>query len=156
LLVALAGVHVLARRHGSARAALLAVWALALFPASFVFSMTYPSSLYLACSVWAFVCIGAEHLPGRDWWAGLIAAGAAIVRPNGFIVVVALVVAVWSVRRAVPVVLPSLLAVVAWCWYCYDRTGDAFVFLTVKERWQEVSIVDLFTGGEKWSVLPHG
>ena len=47
-LVALAGVYVLARRHSSPRAALLAIWALAIFPAAFVFSLSYPSSLFLA------------------------------------------------------------------------------------------------------------
>jgi hypothetical protein len=154
-LVALAGVHRIAQRHGSPRAALLAVWALALFPASFVFSMTYPSSLFLACSVWAFVAVDSRGLAGHDWWAGLLAAGAAIVRPNGLIVAVALVVAVWSLRRTVAVVLPTALVLVAWCVYCYDRTGDAFVFITVKDKWQEVGVVDLVTGGEKWSVLPH-
>jgi hypothetical protein len=155
-LVALAGVHRIARRHGSPRAALLAVWALALFPASFVFSMTYPSSLFLATSVWAFVVIDGEHGPLRDWCAGGLAAAAAIVRPNGVIVAIALVVAVWSVRRAIAVALPSVAVLAAWCWYCYDRTGDAFVWITVKERWQEIGVVDLVTGGEKWSVLPHG
>jgi len=154
-LVALAGVHRIARRHGSPRAASLAVWALALFPASFVFSMTYPSSLFLAASVWAFVAVDARGVPGRDWWAGVLAAAAAIVRPNGLIVAVSLVVAVWSVRRAVAVVLPTVAVLAAWCWYCYDRTGDAFVFLAVKERWQEIGAVDLVTGGAKWSVLPH-
>ncbi|HEX5588018.1 MAG TPA: glycosyltransferase family 39 protein, partial [Acidimicrobiia bacterium] len=77
-LVALAGVYRIAQRYGSPRAALLAVWALALFPASFVFSMTYASSLFLAASVWAFVLVEEHHRPSCDVWAGVLAAGAAL------------------------------------------------------------------------------
>jgi hypothetical protein len=151
-LVALAGVYRLARRHGSDRAAALAVWALALFPASFVFSMTYPSAIFLAASVWAFNFVEQR----LDIVAGILAAGAAIVRPNGIIVAVALVVAVRVWQRALVVAVPSLVVLGAWCWYCYDRTGDAFVFLTTKARWQEISAVGLLDGQAKLSVLPHG
>jgi hypothetical protein len=128
------------------------VWSLALFPASFVFSMTYPSAIFLAASVWAFVLVEEHH----DLAAGLVAVGAALVRPNGVVLAVALVIAVWwSWRRAVLVAGPSVVAVVAWCVYCADRTGDPFVFLTTKSRWQEVTFVGLFEGHVKWSVLPH-
>jgi hypothetical protein len=48
-----------------------------------------------------------------------------------------------------------VVAVVLWSWYCYERTGDALVFLTTKERWQEISAVGLVSGDAKWSVLPH-
>jgi hypothetical protein len=150
-LVALAGVYRLASRHGGHTVGVLSVWALALFPASFVFSMTYPSAIFLAASVWAFVLVEDRH----DLAAGLVAVGAALVRPNGLVLAVALVVAVWSWRRAVVVAAPSVVAVVAWCVYCADRTGDAFVFLTTKSRWQEITFVGLFEGHVKWSVLPH-
>ncbi|MET0628028.1 MAG: glycosyltransferase family 39 protein [Acidimicrobiia bacterium] len=154
-LVALAGVYRIARRYGTSRAALLGVWALALFPASFVFSMTYPSALFLAASVWAFVLVEEHHHPSHDLWAGLLAAGATLLRPNGLIIAVSLAVAVRSARRIAVVVIPSVLALVAWSWYAYDRTGDALVYITTKERWQEIGAVDLVTGGAKWSVLPH-
>jgi hypothetical protein len=151
-LVALAGVYRLASRRGGPRVAALAVWSLALFPASFVFSMTYPSAIFLAASVWAFVLVEDHH----DLAAGLVAVGAALVRPNGLVLAAALVIAVWwSWRRAVMVAGPSVVAVVAWCVYCADRTGDPFVFLTTKSRWQEVTFVGLFEGHVKWSVLPH-
>jgi hypothetical protein len=155
-LVALAGVHRVAQRYGSPRAASLAVWALALFPASFVFSMTYASSLFLAITVWAFVLVDERGVPGHDWWAALLAASAALLRPNGIVVAVALAVAVRATRRVVVVVTPAVVAVVAWCWYCYERVGDAFVFLSTKDQWEEIGIVDLVSGGAKWSVLPHG
>ena len=151
-LVALAGVHRLATRHGGRRVATLATWSLALFPASFVFSMTYPSAIFLAASVWAFVLVEDQH----ELTAGIVAVGAALVRPNGAVLAVALVVAVWpSWRRALLVAVPSVLAVAAWCAYCWDRTGDPLVFLTTKSRWQEITFVGLFEGHVKWSVLPH-
>src|SRR5438876_883923 len=52
-LVAVGGQLRLASRHGWGTVGVLSVWSLALFPASFVFSMTYPSAIFLAASVWA-------------------------------------------------------------------------------------------------------
>jgi hypothetical protein len=150
-LVALAGVYRLATRHGGPTVARLSVWALALFPASFVFSMTYPSAIFLAASVWAFVLVEEHH----DVAAGLVVVAAALVRPNGLVVALALIVAVRTWRRGLVVAGPAVVAVIAWCVYCYDRTGDAFVFLTTKSRWQEITFVGLFEGHVKWSVLPH-
>ncbi len=51
--------------------------------------------------------------------------------------------------------LPSVVAVAAWCIWCWDRTGDPLVFLSSKSRWQEITFVGLFEGHVKWSVLPH-
>jgi hypothetical protein len=151
-LVALAGVYRVASRRGGTTTAGLAVWALAVFPASFVFSMTYPSAVFLAASVWAFALVEEHH----HLAAGVVAVAAALVRPNGVVLAVALVVAVWpSWRRALLVAVPPVVAVVAWCIWCWDRTGDAFVFLTTKSRWQEITFVGLFDGHVKWSVLPH-
>jgi len=151
LLVALAGLYRIAARHGGPTVARLGVWALALFPASFVFSMTYPSAIFLAASVWGFVFVEEQH----DVAAGLVAVAAALVRPNGLVVALALVVAVRTWRRALVVAGPAVVAVIAWCIYCADRTGDALVFLTTKSRWQEITFVGLFEGHVKWSVLPH-
>ena len=151
-LVALAGVYRLAKRHGNPTVAKLAVWALALFPASFVFSMTYPSAVFLTASVWAFLLAEDRH----DLFAGLVAAGAALARPIGIVLVVALAVAVWpSWRRAVLVAAPGVAAVAAWCLYCWDRTNDPLVLLTTKSHWQEITFVGLFEGHVKWSILPH-
>jgi hypothetical protein len=150
-LVALAGVHRLACRHGGRTVAGLSVWALALFPASFVFSMMYPSAIFLAAAVWGFLLVEDRH----DLAAGVLAAGVALVRPNGLVVALALVIAVKSWRRALVVAGPAVVAVVGWCLYCADRTGDPLVFLSSKSRWQEITFVGLFEGHVKWSVLPH-
>ncbi|MFZ4514815.1 MAG: hypothetical protein ACOYN3_00690 [Acidimicrobiia bacterium] len=150
--VALAGVHRIARKHVSASATTYAVWALALFPSSFVFSMLYPSSLFLAASVWAFVWIEER----RDFPAGIAVLAAAMVRPNGAVVAVAAVVALWRTPRRVAIVIgPAVAVVVLWMAYCWQQTGDPIIFLTAKSGWAEVSIVDALTGGMKWAALPH-
>lgn len=150
--VALAGVHRIATKHINPTATRYAVWAVALFPSSFVFSMLYPSSLFLAASVWAFVWIEER----RDLAAGCAVLTAAMVRPNGAVVALAAVVALWRApRRVLVVVGPAVLGVGAWMAYCWDRTGDPLIFLTAKRGWAEVSIVDALTGGMKWAALPH-
>jgi hypothetical protein len=146
-LVALAGVYRIAFRHGGRTVAGLSVWALALFPASFVFSMTYPSAIFLAASVWGFLLVEDRH----DLMAGVLAAGVALVRPNGLVVALALVIAVRTWRRALVVAGPAVVAVIGWCIYSADRTGDPLVFLTSKSRWQEITFVGLFEGHVKWS-----
>ena len=86
LLLAFAGVYRIARRHASPRAATLAVWLCAVFPGSFVFSMIYPSAIFLAATVWAFVFVE-DRL---DVPAAACAVVAALVRPNGIFLVLAL------------------------------------------------------------------
>lgn len=152
LLVAFAGIHRLTLRHGTPRAASLAVWSIALFPASFVFSMLYPSSIFLAATVWAFVLVDER----RDLAAGAAAAVATLARPNGLLIVIPLMIAAggvtWPVRlrtirvrRAVLVAAPGVVAFGAWCGWLWDRTGDPFVFWSTKSAWPEVSLMDLLT-----------
>lgn len=168
LLLALGGVHVLVRRRYSPRAAQLAVWALALFPGSVAFSMMYPESILLAASVWAFVAV--ESRPSRrlrDLWASLLAAVAALMRPNAIVVAVAL--AVWTlgfgraraeeraregseaaparrVLRALVVAGPAFAVFAAWLVYLWVAAGDPLVFVTAKSQWHEVTIVDTAVG----------
>jgi hypothetical protein len=151
-LVALLGLYCLARRHASAKAAALAVWAIALFPASFVFSMTYPSSLFLAASVWGFLLVEMHH----DISASVCVAAAAILRPNGIVVAAALVIGIGSLRRAAVVCGPAVGVILLWCWYCYDRTGDALVFVTTKASWHEITLWAVVTGRGQLAAIPHG
>jgi hypothetical protein len=147
LLVAFAGVYKIARRHASPRASSLAVWALAVFPGSFVFTMIYPSAIFLAATVWTFVLI--ENGTRRsDWAAGATVLVAATARPNGILIVLALVLALRSWRRIAIVCTPAVIGVVAWCGWLWDRTGDPLVFWTAKGAWPEVTILDLAT--EPW------
>jgi hypothetical protein len=151
-LVALAGVWRIARRHTGDGPARWAVWAIALFPGAFVFSMLYPSSIFLAASVWAFVLVE-EKL---DVVAAVPVAVTALVRPNGIVLAVALVFALRSWRRVAIVCGPAVVAVGAWAAWCWYQVGDPIVFLTSKEGWPEVTIKGFLT--HPWDfdyVVPH-
>ena len=142
-LLALAGVWRIARRHTSDDASRLAVWALALFPTAFVFSMVYPSAIFLATSVWAFVLVEEHH----DVLAGMLAATAALTRPNGFVVAIALTIGVAAAAsrpwwRAARVGGPAFVALGLWCALCWHWTGNPIVFFTAKRGWHEVGLVD--------------
>ncbi len=95
LLVALLGVHRIVTATAGERSGRWAVWAVACFPGAFIFSMGYPSAIFLAASVWAF----ALAREGRDLPAGLCAAFAAMARPNGIVVAAALAA---GLARAAP------------------------------------------------------
>lgn len=146
LALALVGLWHLTNRRLGATAASRAVWVLAVFPMSGVFSMLYPSAIFLAASVWAF-----ELAERRRWgWCGALACAATLVRPNGgltaaVLVVVALVTGGperrW--RRLLAVGGPSAVAVAAWIAVCAYRTGDPLVFLTAKAAWREHTLVEL-------------
>ena len=150
-LLGLAGLYRLARRHFDDRAAGLAVWAIALFPASIMFSMVYPSAIIFAGSVWAFAFVEDR----RDVAASVVTLAAVMVRPNGFLVAIALAFAVgWNLRRVVVVCGPSLLAFGAWCLYNLDRTGDALTFFKAKDGWPEISLAD-FVLRDRKIAIPH-
>jgi hypothetical protein len=152
-LLALAGIYRLASRHGSDRAARLSVWTVALFPTSFVFSMVYPSAIVLAVSVWAFI-FAEEH---RDLSAGVLAAAATLVRPNGIIVAIALAFAVRFAWRRLPAILgPSVVALGAWLLFVWARTGDPLTFYWAKDGWREITFTMFVTGNnDRLVVLPH-
>jgi hypothetical protein len=138
--VALVGIHRIALRHVSHEAASLAVWIAALGPLAFVFSMIYPSALFMAASVWAFLLV--ER--GNDALAGIAVAGAALARPDGVVVALVLLFVVrfeWS--RVTRVCGPAAVALSAWMFFNYERTGDALRFLHAKLAWHEVDLVAL-------------
>jgi hypothetical protein len=146
----LVGVWRLAERRCGAEVASRAVWVLALFPASAVFSMVYPESIYLAASAWAFDL--ADH---RRWvGAGLVAAVATMVRPNGAILVFVVTLSVFVAsapasrwRRAAVVVAPSAALFVGWLVVGAVRTGDPLVFVTAKSAWEERTLFDMVRNG---------
>lgn len=144
LLVAFAGVYRIAQRHASPRAASLAVWALAVFPASFVFTMIYPSAILLAATVWAFIFVEDR----QDLAAAATVIVATLARPNGILLVLAIAIALRSWRRIALVCGPAIVAAAAWCGWLWDRTGDPLVFYNTKSAWPEVTLVDLLT--EPW------
>ncbi|HKA03622.1 MAG TPA: glycosyltransferase family 39 protein, partial [Acidimicrobiales bacterium] len=149
ILVALAGVWRLARRHVSTTAATYAVWITALFPGALTFAMGYPDSLFLAASVWAFILLEDRRLVA----AGAAALVATAARPNGAVVVVALLVALWSQRRenrvdsdlgrsVAAIAAPSVAFLAIWCAVCWYLTDDPFVFFTAKQAWHEYTLFE--------------
>jgi hypothetical protein len=150
-LIGLAGLYRIARRHFDDRASELAVWAIALFPASIMFSMVYPSAIIFAGTVWAFDFVEDR----RDVAAAAAALAAVMVRPNGFLVAVALAFAVgWKLRRVAVVCGPAAIAFGAWCLYNLDRTGDALTFYKAKDGWPEIDVVD-FVLRDRKIAIPH-
>jgi hypothetical protein len=115
--------------------------ALACVPSSYVLLLVYPDGLALAAAVWA--CI----LASRDRWAAATFLGlvAALARPNGFLVALALL---FLARRAtgkarwVAVAVPPLAfcCVMAYFWW---RSGSMFAF-TEAQAWAR---------GHPWEVL---
>jgi hypothetical protein len=151
-LLALAGLWRLAHRHVGPRAARLAVWSLALFPGAFIFSMIYPSAIFLAASVWAFLLVEERH----DASAGLLVAAAALVRPNGIVVAVALVFAVRSFRRALIVCAPAVAAFGMWCVLCWYWTTNPLVFADAKNGWPELTILEFIQAPKLYQdAWPH-
>jgi hypothetical protein len=147
----LIGLALLARRHFDECTARLAVWTIALFPSSFLFSMAYPSAIFFAGSVWAFLLVETR----RDVMAAIATLAVVMVRPNGFLVAFALVIALrGEIRRIVVVCGPAALAFGAWCLYNLDRTGDALTFYKAKDGWPEIDLVDFVLRDRKIAV-PH-
>jgi hypothetical protein len=172
LLLALAGVWRLASTLCTARGARLAVWAMAVFPLSFVHSMLYPSAIFFAASTWAFA-FAAER---RDVLAAASALVATAVRPNGLVVAAILASAALlavgaagrtaapaaddasvdpsghrhgrpdelaiRARRALVLATPSALFFGGWLLWLRDRTGDALAFWHAKSAWDEITIIE--------------
>jgi hypothetical protein len=148
-LLAVAGLWRLLRPTIGDAAARWGIWACCLFPFTVVFSMAYPSSLFLAGSVWSFALMRER----RDGAAAAVAVVAAMSRPNGFIAVGALALGIlmrdgWTtagLRRAALVSAPAATAVLTWCALCWHWTGDPLVFFSTKDAWDELTIVEAVT-----------
>ncbi len=144
ILIALVGVRRLADHHYGPDVAGWSVWILAVFPMSAVFSMVYPSAIFLAASVWAFEFTEQR----RFWYAGLAASVATMVRPNGLVIALVLTAITLSVepagrRRTIAIRqgAPSAVAIVVWTAVCLQRTGNPFVFITAKSAWHELTAI---------------
>jgi len=161
--VALAGVGVLVRqRFGGVApgAAALAVWMVALLPGSLGWVLSYSDSMFVAGVVWCLVFVDrivddrTARTESQSWdsrWlvVGLVATIATMSRPNGFLLLVALLVALLTSRAGlaemVAAIGPSVLSLLGWMAFSNARTGDPLVFLTAKDAWLEVSPLDVIT-----------
>lgn len=156
--------HGIAWRKGGESMARRATWFAAFSPFSFVFSMIYPDGVFMAASLGAFLLVR------RERWvlAFVVAVPAALVRPNGFVLAIAIAYAAWRaggeirvrVARVIPVALP-FSAVGGWVLALQSFSGDGFSFITSKSAWDELAIwdavpatVNLLTGATGGRPLP--
>ncbi|MGB8857715.1 MAG: hypothetical protein WCC60_00590 [Ilumatobacteraceae bacterium] len=158
-LVALGGMWRLAAGRYDERVAALSVWLLALLPGSIGLVLAYSDSLFVAALVWTLVLVdelgrkaaSGAMIPRWAWWrVGALVAVATASRPNGFMLVLVVWIAIWCVHRSwrhmVAVALPSAVFLAAWMVYCQRKVGDPLIFLTAKDAWDESSL---------WKVFAH-
>jgi Mannosyltransferase (PIG-V) len=130
----------LAERVTNAKTADRTVVLFSFFPAAFVLSMVYAEAVFLLLVASCLLALVLE----RWAMAGLTAALAGLVRPNGLVLTVccgwAAVQAIRQHRSWWPVVAPLLApaGVLAFLGYLYLRTGDALAYVhTQKRGWDQ-------------------
>ena len=144
-LISCAGVHRLATTHLAPTTVRWSVWVFALAPGALSMVLGYSDALFLAGTVWALVAADS-----RRWLlAGVIAVCATASRPNGALVVVALLVAVVAARggwrAAVSVSVPSAVFLLGWMAYLQSHVGDPFAFWVAKDAWVELTLFDVLS-----------
>ena len=121
-LVALVGIWELTSQRFGKTVAQSAVWCLALLPGAVGMVLSYSDSMFAAGLVWMLVAIDRivakndtlQQRADRGWWVvGLISLVVTASRPNGILVLVAVVCAIWMSQRKminlVAATLPSLI-----------------------------------------------
>ncbi len=138
-------VAVLFLRWAGERLPPAAAWAglllLLLYPYAFyLFGAVYPSALFLAAALGAFLLLEHDH----PWLAGVSGAVATAAGPIGLALVGGLVARALERRhRAGDVrlawrdagVLVSLLGLLGYCFYLWRRFDDPLLFATAQEAW---------------------
>ena len=128
----------LARLDADAEAARRAAWYVLLYPSTILLSVVYAESLFLALGAAAFWYARA----GRWQVAGPLAALAALTRPFGVVVALALAVELWAAHREAraryaPWAWLSLapVALAAWSAYLFSLTGRPLAVLEAHAAW---------------------
>jgi Gpi18-like mannosyltransferase len=134
-------------RHTASRAVLY----LAICPLSFVFSLPYSESLFLALVVGVFALAAA----GRPWAAGVLAALAVLTRPIGIALVPALAWRAYRARSPGRAYLPLLLPIaaqVAFVAYLGIHTGDPLApFHAQQHGWhRSISVLPVVFAQTLW------
>jgi len=156
-LFAFIGMHELVRRREGETVAKYAVWTLALLPGAVGQVLSYSDSMFVAALIWLLVLVDRiewrvvnNKNTNRQWlFVGLLLLVVSASRPNGILILPALLAAVWfvqrSVKNAVIVATPSLAFVTIWMIYCRNKTGDALAFVHAKNTWLETTIIDFLS-----------
>ena len=138
LIGALVALHRLTESLSDEETARRTVTYVAAFPFSFFFSLVYAESLFLLLSVLAVLAAYRSR-----WWAAGVCGGlAALVRPNGVLVGIPLLLlalrnrpgSVELLRRCAALGLVPL-GLVAFCAYNFILTGNALAWLDAQRHW---------------------
>ncbi|HET7568673.1 MAG TPA: hypothetical protein VFJ91_11810 [Gaiellaceae bacterium] len=140
LLVALAAFHALTRALLGDELARRATVYAAIFPISYVFSMSYPESLVLASM--SFAALAA--LRGRWGQVAFWGAVGALARPEGAFVALPLLALAWRERSASPhrrglalgAAVAPVAALAAYPLYLWTALGDPFAYGKAQSQWQ--------------------
>lgn len=137
--------------------AVSAVWGVAMFPASFFLLCPYGEGLFLLFTGWAlYACVR-----GRPVEAALVGAFAALTRPFGFILCVALLLLGWkrmAWKKALFAATGPLAGLGMWLVFAARVTGDPLGGLAVQARWQREPAFFLATiaeGVRSWLNYRH-
>jgi hypothetical protein len=155
-LVALVGIWELARPRFGESVAKYSVWTLALLPGAVGQVLSYSDSMFVAGVIWLLVVVDRIETRVREdsnsdhlWWVvGLLFLVVSSSRPNGILILPAVLAAVWVVQRSakniVIALAPSLIFLSIWMIYCENKTSDALAFVNSKNTWLETTIIDFF------------
>gem|GEM_PF-3125061 len=136
--------------------AMRAVWLMCALPWSFIFSMTYTESLFLALTLGAMLVayrVREKANPGQVMLAGLLAMLATLTRQQGILVALAVVWLLAVAPRGVSLLVrirnallggaPAILAFGAFALYIGIRTGNLLAAMEAKSAWGESWTSDL-------------
>lgn len=139
LLVGVGYLWALASREFGRNVASASVVALLVFPMTYVFSAVRPDGLFLALAAGSLY-----HARTERWWlAGSLAAGAALTRANGILILLPLLVewfadadrrSRWLRPELIALALPPL-ALSLFAVYLAVEFGDPLIWLAAEEKW---------------------
>jgi hypothetical protein len=137
-----------ARYFADDRAAKYAVWAMAVLPWSFVYSMAYTESLFLLLSILAVqfaLNYAEEHRPRFILLASAAVTLATLTRPQGIVLLLPVVFFIllrnWNrplterLRDAAVLILPAVAAFVGYIAYVMITTGSTATPFAVNKTW---------------------
>ncbi len=139
LLLAMFAIWLYAESYGGRTLARRTLYLLAIFPASFFFSVAYSESVYLLVIAWTLLLLRKDHFAA----AGATGFFAALARPPGLYVGIPFALEAWHrrttgkigvIQRAAWITLiPAGLATfMIYLWWKFD---DPFLFLTAQGAW---------------------
>ena len=139
LLLAMYGIAKLSEKLFSNQTAALSVMLIFSLPCAFYFSAFYGESLFLCLIVYTLILAEKDQ-----WlWSALTAAGAALCRPHGILILIPVICLYmskvnWNFKKIGKAWLWYLLVPAALCFYffgLYRLTGDFFAFFKAQASW---------------------